>query len=151
MEDGSDDNMEEIIVIRAVNPDENVFQTIMDALHGKPVQMIETTSSMLSFGDVRIYPAYHRVLKAREEIHLNHDEYFMLYCLAKSPGRVFTRDQLYAAAWDTEQHLGSNTAENMICRLRRKLEPDLRHPQYIKTVIGTGYKLVIPEKPVKEF
>ena len=143
--------MEEIIVIRAVNPDENVFQTIMDALHGKPVQMIETTSSMLSFGDVRIYPAYHRVLKAREEIHLNHDEYFMLYCLAKSPGRVFTRDQLYAAAWDTEQHLGSNTAENTICRFRRKLEPDLRHPQYIKTVIGTGSKLVIPEKPVKEF
>ena len=34
MEDGSDDNMEEIIVIRAVDPDENVFQAIMDALHG---------------------------------------------------------------------------------------------------------------------
>ena len=151
MEDGSDDNMEEIIVIRAVDPDENVFQAIMDALHGKSVQVIETTSSVLSFGDVKIYPAYRRVLKAGEEIHLNHGEYSMLYCLAKSPERVFTRDQLYASAWDTEQHFGSNTVENTICRLRRKLEPDPRHPQYIKTVIGTGYKLVIPEKPVKEY
>ena len=151
MEDGSDDNMEEIIVIRAVDPDENVFQAIMDALHGKSVQVIEATSSVLSFGDVKIYPAYRRVLKAGEEIHLNHGEYSMLYCLAKSPERVFTRDQLYASAWDTEQHFGSNTVENTICRLRRKLEPDPRHPQYIKTVIGTGYKFVIPEKPVKEF
>ena len=147
MEDGSDDNMEEIIVIRAVDPDENVFQAIMDALHGKSVQVIEATSSFLSFGDVKIYPAYRRVLKAGEEIHLNHGEYSMLYCLAKSPERVFTRDQLYASAWDTEQHFGSNTVENTICRLRNKLEPDPRHPQYIKTVIGTGYKLVIPEKP----
>ena len=83
MEDGSDDNMEEIIVIRAVDPDENVFQAIMDALHGKSVQVIEATSSVLSFGDVKIYPAYRRVLKAGEEIHLNHGEYSMLYCLAK--------------------------------------------------------------------
>ena len=67
--------MEEIIVIRAVDPDESVFQIIMDALHGTTVQVIETTSSMLSFGDVRIYPAYRRVLKAGEEIHLNHGEY----------------------------------------------------------------------------
>ena len=64
--------MEEIIIIRAIDPDENVFQTIMDALHGKSVQVIEATSSMLSFGDVKIYPAYRRVLKAGEEIHLNH-------------------------------------------------------------------------------
>lgn len=120
--------------------------SIMDALHGKSVQVIEATSSILSFGDIRIYPAYRRVLKAGEEIHLNHGEYSMLYCLAKSPGRVFTRDQLYASAWDTEQHFGSNTVENTICRLRSKLEPDPRHPQYIKTVIGTGYKLVVPKK-----
>ena len=49
--------MEEIIIIRAIDPDETVFQTIMDALHGKSVQVIEATSSMLSFGDVKIYPA----------------------------------------------------------------------------------------------
>ena len=143
--------MEEIIVVRAVDSDGTIFQTIMAALHDKSVQTVEVSSSILSFGDVEIYPAFRRVLKAGKEIHLNHGEYSMLYCLAKSPGRVFTRDQLYASAWDTEHHFGSNTVENTICRLRSKLEPDPRHPQYIKTVIGTGYKLVIPEKPAKEF
>lgn len=49
--------MEEIIIIRVIDPDENVFQMIMDALHGKSVQVVEAISPMLSFGDVKIYPA----------------------------------------------------------------------------------------------
>ena len=56
--------MEEIIIIRAIDPDETVFKTIMDALHDKSIQVVEATSSMLSFGDVEIYPASRRVLKA---------------------------------------------------------------------------------------
>ena len=77
--------MEEIIIIRAIDPDETVFKTIMDALHDKSIQVVEATSSMLSFGDVEIYPASRRVLKAGKEIRLNHSEYSTLYCLAKSP------------------------------------------------------------------
>ena len=56
MDEGGD-NMEEIIVIRAIDPDESVFQIIMDALHGKSVQVVEAISPMLSFGDDKIYPA----------------------------------------------------------------------------------------------
>lgn len=116
----------------------------------KPVQIVKVTASTLSFRDIEIHPAYRQVFKAGNEIHLNYGEYSMPYCLAKSPGRVFTRDQLYASAWDTEQHFGSNTVENTIFRLRNKLEPEPRHLQYIKTVIGTGYKLVIPaQTPAK--
>ena len=81
----------------------------------KPVQIVKVTASTLSFRDIEIHPAYRQVFKAGNEIHLNYGEYSMPYCLAKSPGRVFTRDQLYASAWDTEQHFGSNTVENTIC------------------------------------
>ena len=79
--------MEEIIVVRAVDSDGTIFQTIMAALHDKSVQTVEASSSILSFGDVEIYPAFRRVLKAGKEIHLNHGEYSMLYCLAKVLGR----------------------------------------------------------------
>ena len=84
--------MEEIIVVRAVDSDGIIFQMIMAALHEKSVQTVGVSSAILSFGDVEIYPAFRRVLKAGKEIYLNHGEYSMLYCLAKSPGRVFTRD-----------------------------------------------------------
>lgn len=105
------------------------------------IQVVEATSSMLSFGDVEIYPASRRVLKAGKEIRLNHSEYSTLYCLAKSPGRVYTREQLYAAAWNEEYQYGMTTVDNTIWRLRKKLEPDPKRPTFIKTVFRFGYKL----------
>lgn len=69
----------------------------------------------------------------------------MLYCMAKAPGRVFTREELYAAAWNETFPYGSNTVDNTIFRLRKKIEPDPKHPVYIKTVFGTGYKLNTPK------
>lgn len=133
--------MEEIIIIRAIDPDETVFKTIMDALQDKSLQVVEATSSMLSFGDVEIYPASRRVLKAGKEIRLNHSEYSILHCMAKSPGRVYTREQLYAAAWNEEYQYGMTTVDNAIWRLRQKLEPDPKRPTFIKTVFRFGYKL----------
>lgn len=65
----------------------------------------------------------------------------MLYCMAKAPGQVFTREQLYAAAWDEIYPYGSNTVENTIFRLRQKLEPNPKRPTYIKTVFRVGYKI----------
>lgn len=135
--------MEEIIVIRIIDSNENIFNSIMAALHDKSIKVMETSSSILSFGDVEIHPFSRCVVKAGKEVHLNHGEYSMLYCLAREPGRIFTKSQLYLAAWGEEQILGSNTVENTICRIRKKLGLAPPNPQYIKTIIGTGYKLII--------
>lgn len=62
--------------------------------------------------------------------------------MACCPGRVFSREQLYNAAWGEEDYeLGTNTVDNTIWRLRNKLEPDPKHPTYIKTVFRVGYKI----------
>ena len=63
------------------------------------------------------------------------------YCMARCPGRVFSREQLYNAAWGEDYELGTNTVDNTIWRLRNKLESDPRHPTYIKTVFRVGYKI----------
>ena len=110
--------MEEIIVIRATDPDGSVFQAVMDALSGKRAEVVDVadqSASVLRIGDVEIHHEQRRVLMAGREVELNHGEYAMLYCV-----------------------------ENIIWRLRRKLEPDPRNPIYIKTVIGAGYKIEIP-------
>ena len=139
--------MEEIIVIRAADPDGSVFQAVMDALKGKRAEVVDVSNlsaSMLRIGDLEIHHEYRRVLMAGREVVLNHGEYAMLYCMASSPGRVFSKAQLYEAAWGEEYLSGTNSVENTIWRLRRKLEPDPRNPIYIKTVIGAGYKIEIP-------
>ena len=138
--------MDEIIVIRAADPDGSVFQTIMDALKGKRAEMIdvvEQSASVLRIGDLEIHHKHRRVFMAGKEVHLNHGEYTMLYCMASSPGQVFSKAQLYEAAWGEEYLRGTNSVENTIWRLRRKLEEDPRHPGYIKTVVGAGYKIDI--------
>ena len=139
--------MDEIIVIRAADPDGSVFQAVMDALKGKRAEMIdvvEQSASVLRIGDLEIHHEQRRVLMAGREVELNHGEYAMLYCMASSPGQVFSKAQLYEAAWGEAYLHGTKSVENIIWRLRRKLEPDPRNPIYIKTVIGAGYKIEIP-------
>ena len=138
--------MDEIIVIRAADPDGSVFQAVMDALKGKRAEVVDVSNlsaSMLRIGDLEIHHEYRRVLMAGREVVLNHGEYAMLYCMASSPGQVFSKAQLYEAAWDREYLHGTNSVENTIWRLRKKLEKEPRHPTYIKTVVGMGYKIDI--------
>ena len=139
--------MEEIIVIRAADPDGSVFQAVMDALKGKRAEVVDVSNlsaSMLRIGDLEIHHEQRRVLMAGREVELNHGEYAMLYCMASSPGQMFSKAQLYEAAWGEEYLHGTNFVENTIWRLRRKQGEDPRRPAYIKTVIGTGYKIENP-------
>ena len=141
--------MEEIIVIRAADPDGSVFKAVMDSLNGKRAEVVDVTAaatSVLRIGDMEIHHEHRRVLMAGREVRLNHGEYAMLYCMASAPGQVFSKAQLYEAAWAEEYLHGTNSVENTIWRLRKKLEEDPQHPAYIKTVIGTGYKVDEPTK-----
>ena len=137
--------MDEIIIIRAADPDGSVFQAVMDSLKGKRAEVVDVAApatSMLRIGELEIHHEQRRVLMAGREVELNHGEYAMLYCMASSPGQVFSKAQLYEAAWGEEYLHGTNSVENTIWRLRKKLEEDPRHPIYIKTVFRSGYKIV---------
>ena len=137
--------MEEIIVIRATDPDGSVFQAVMDALKGKRAEVVDVAApatSVLRIGELELHHKHRRVLMADREVELNHGEYAMLYCMASSPGQVFSKAQLYEAAWGEEYLHGTNSVENTIWRMRKKLEEDPRHPIYIKTVFRSGYKIV---------
>ena len=143
--------MEEIIVIRAADPDGSVFQAVMDALKGKRAEVVDVSNlsaSMLRIGDLEIHHEQRRVLMAGREVELNHGEYAMLYCMASSPGQMFSKAQLYEAAWGEAYLHGTNSVENTIWRLKRKLEPDPKHPDYIKTVLRAGYKMNNPMNKV---
>lgn len=140
--------MEEVIVIRIIDSDGSAFASIMSALEEKQYTIADISvidRPAVNIGEIKIYPSCHQVFLSGKEIQLNRSEYAMLYCMAKVPGRVFTREELYAAAWNETYPYGSNTVDNTIFRLRKKIEPDPKHPVYIKTVFGTGYKLNIPK------
>ena len=139
--------VDEIIVIRAADPDGSIFRAVVDVLRDKKgtvTEVIPPASPVLRVGELEIHHEYRRVLMAGREVRLNHGEYAILYCMASSPGQVFSKAQLYAAAWGEEYLHGTNSVENIIWRLRQKLEDDPKHPVYIKTVIRSGYKIELP-------
>ncbi|MCX7911586.1 MAG: response regulator transcription factor [Dehalococcoidales bacterium] len=72
-------------------------------------------------------------------------EFKILGVLIKEPGRVFTRAQIIEKAMGHDFEGFDRTIDVHILKLRRKLEPDPRHPRFIKTVYGTGYKFMEQE------
>ena len=62
--------------------------------------------------------------------------------MAKSPNRIYTREQLITYALEDEFQGYDRSIDTYIKELRRKLEEDGRNPRYIRTVHGVGYKFV---------
>jgi DNA-binding response OmpR family regulator len=68
-------------------------------------------------------------------------ELALLQALARTPGRIWTKKQLYEAAWEAPYFGDDNTVMVAIRRLREKIEADPDRPTLVLTVRGLGYKL----------
>jgi two-component system alkaline phosphatase synthesis response regulator PhoP len=77
---------------------------------------------------------------AGRHLNLTPVEFKLLGVLAKEPGRVFSRTELVEKALGYDYKGFDRTIDVHILNLRRKLETDSRHPKYIKTLYGSGYK-----------
>jgi two-component system alkaline phosphatase synthesis response regulator PhoP len=77
---------------------------------------------------------------ADRHLNLTPVEFKLLGVLAKEPGRVFSRTELVEKALGYDYKGFDRTIDVHILNLRRKLETDSRHPKYIKTLYGSGYK-----------
>ena len=72
-------------------------------------------------------------------------EFRLLEYLAAHRGRVFTRDQLLDAVWKETAFVTPRSVDVYVRRLREKIESDPRHPRYLKTLRGIGYRLESPK------
>jgi len=75
------------------------------------------------------------------QLHLTRTEFSLLLLMARQPGRAFTRDELLDSVWGPGYLAGSNVVDQAMTGLRRKLSDDPRHPTFIETVTGVGYRL----------
>lgn len=78
--------------------------------------------------------------KKGEAILLTKTEYKILELLMKSPGRVYTKQQIFDYAWEDAYMGEDSTLMVHISNLRNKVEDDAKNPVMIKTVKGLGYK-----------
>jgi DNA-binding response OmpR family regulator len=80
------------------------------------------------------------VTLGEEEVRVTYVEFEILGALARSPGRVLTRETLLEHVWGDSDYRDPRTVDVHIRHLREKLERDPKEPEYLFTVRGVGYR-----------
>jgi DNA-binding response OmpR family regulator len=97
---------------------------------------------VIRLGEMEI-DIFNREVRAGDSIiHLTGIEQSLLYLLASRGGRVVTREEIVDAIWGVDFVAESNIVDRHIRSLRIKLQNGYRHPRFIATVPGLGYRFV---------
>lgn len=67
-------------------------------------------------------------------------EYRLLQSFIRARGRILTREQLITEAWGPNTFVSDRVVDNHIGSLRKKLEPDVAEPRYLRNIRGLGYR-----------
>jgi len=95
---------------------------------------------VLQAGDVTVDLSRHVVEISGRRADLTPSEFDLLVALVREPGRVFSRLQLLEASQGNSYTGYERTIDAHIKNLRAKIEPDPRHPRFVQTVFGVGYR-----------
>lgn len=106
----------------------------------KVFQVVENARTELRFDGLEIDVANRLVRKQKQEIDLTFTEFEILHLLARNPGRVFNKEQIYNSVWKEPYFGDYNIVMSHIHNIREKIEDNPSKPVYIQTVWGAGYK-----------
>jgi two-component system phosphate regulon response regulator PhoB len=99
-----------------------------------------TMGERLSFEDIILDAAEHRVFRAGQPLHLGPTEFRLLSTLMEKPGRVWTREQLLDRVWGRDIYVDTRTIDVHVGRLRKALMVN-GGENPVRTVRGAGYAL----------
>ena len=91
-------------------------------------------------GDLKIDFGRRLVTLRGEEVRLTYVEFEILGALARSPGRVLSRETLLEHVWGDSEYRDPRTVDVHIRHLREKLESEPKNPEFLFTVRGVGYR-----------
>jgi two-component system, OmpR family, alkaline phosphatase synthesis response regulator PhoP len=101
----------------------------------------ELPDAVLQVGELELDVPRLRASVDGNAVALTATEFQLLVAMARHPGRVFTRAQLLDAIHGEALEAYERAIDAHVKNIRRKLEPDPRHPRYLQTVYGVGYRM----------
>ena len=131
-----------MLILTFEDSEEEILNHIISCVNtgARAFQVIENAKTNLSYGDIVILLDKRELFRKQERIDLSFIEFEILHLLMRSPGRVFSKEQIYDIIWNEPYSGDYNVVMRHICNIREKIEDDPGHPVYIQTVRGVGYR-----------
>lgn len=136
-------------IVKPFSPREVVLRVKALLRRSSATKYLETspeTNDVLVFPHLSIDKDAHRVMVYNTEVNLTPKEYELLYYLAKTPDKVFDREELLKEVWEYEFFGDLRTVDTHVKRLREKLNRVSEDAaKMIVTVWGVGYKFEVKD------
>ncbi len=144
--DAFDQGVDDIMTI-PFSPEELLARTLVIARRAYGAAL--PFAPVLRVGDLEIDIVNRSVQVDDHELHLSGLELSLLYLLAANAGRIITRNEILDALWGSDFVADSNIVDRHIRNLRIRLQNNWRHPRFIATIPGKGYRFIphVTEEP----
>jgi DNA-binding response OmpR family regulator len=131
-----------IMIMTFDDSEEDVLKRILSVVDTEKdtFNLLETSKSNLIFQGLKIDENHRVIIKDNREIELTYIEFEVLLLLARHPGMVFSKEQIYDSVWHEFYSGDYNIVMSHIHNLREKIEDNPSKPVYIQTVWGVGYR-----------
>ena len=100
----------------------------------------ETPENVYRIGGIELNEDTKEVLVDGEPVKMTPMEFKILALLMRSPGRVFSAEEIYERVWN-ERAINTDTVMVHVRKIREKIEYNPKEPKYFKVVWGVGYKI----------
>jgi len=106
----------------------------------------DVSVSTLTFDNLTVNLENHEVSISGKSVDLTSTEFELLTLFVKNPGKVLNRDQIMEWVRGIEWESFNRSVDVLVSRLRQKLNDDPKHPNFLKTIWGTGYMFLKKQK-----
>ncbi|MES1165323.1 MAG: response regulator transcription factor [Verrucomicrobiota bacterium] len=106
------------------------------------LQRITPREEQIFIGMTVVYPRKHELIRKGKTIPLSFYEVELLRMLAERGGQPVSRDEILEKIWGVSSSSSTRGVDNVVVKLRKKIEENAADPKHIVTIYGTGYKLV---------
>ena len=135
--------MGKVMVLSFSDEEEDIYQRMMQIISNSKnfewCNMLQETNN-IHIGELTVDLSKISVVMGNTEVMLTNREFEILYLLASSPGRVFSKEQIYDLVWEESYSGDYNIVMSHIRNIREKIEDNPSKPIYIQTVWGVGYR-----------
>ena len=128
-----------LLLLSLEEDEEVVLNAVVSALgsfENKTQLKEEIACEKLAFAGMEIDASKRLVYRGEKEVNITFTEFEILYLLASSPGRVFSKEQIYELVWEEPYFGDYNIVMSHIRNIREKIADNPRKPIYIQAVWG---------------